>query len=401
MKSLSDRARWLVALHNLWWLGTALANAFLAAYLWRARPDLRTVGWFFLTIYAVTPPVAAATAWLARRAGSVTAWRTGVAASAVAFLATLLAGPEAARLAVPLGALHGIATGTYWLAFAVVSHDLTGAENRASFFGYLGAAGGVVGTVAPLAAGAAISWLGPGPGYRWTFGATVVLYAAAAALSGRLIARPPGGRFVYAEVLRHGTRSPDWARVLAAHVLVGVREGLTLFLPALLVFVATGSEAAVGRYQFAVGAAGAAAYWVLGRKLRPDLSWPWAVGAGALVAQPLLLLGGLTVPALLAFGLVGAVGGAPFYIPWGALLLNVVDQAPGGSARRAEYFAVRELYMNAGRMLPIIIVLTVPVTRTPAGLALLLLAAAAPLIPAAGLSSAASQVNRVRHEHPR
>lgn len=397
MKSLSHEARWFLILHNLWWLGTALSNAFVGAFLWRSQAALQPVALFFLVQFLASPPAAALGGWLARRVGPVPAWRMGVAVTGVAFLATLLAGPRAAAYALPLGLLHGTGVGLYWLGFSVLSFDITGPLNRESFFGYMTALGAVVTTLGPLAAGTILGRMGPA-GYSWVFGLTVALYALTAVLGGRLHIPAQGGPFHYIEMLlRRSGRI--WTDLMGSHLLTGIREGLLMALPPVLFFIDTGSEAALGRFQFLVGLVAAVASYLLGLWLRPGLAWPWVAGAAALSVQPAMLLAGFAPGPLLLFGLWGAASGALFYIPWSALILNTVTAEPDGEARQTEYMAIREVYLNAGRAAPLLVFLIFPVLQTPRPLVYLMLAVSVLAVPAAWLAHRAERaVERISRE---
>lgn len=386
-RPLRRGARRFLLLHHLWLLGATLSGTFVGAFLFRARSALAPVALYNLAVYAAIPLGAAAAAWMVKRSNRLTAWRWGVAVNGAFLALMLLAGPRAAAWPGAAGALSGLAAGIYWLAFAVLSYDNTVPANRGRFFGLAGAATAAVNTLAPLGAGLAVSRLGPGSGYAVLFGASLAAFAVALAASLPMRAGGDPGPLRWAAVLPGRGAAAGWGALLLAHVAVGLREGVHFFLPGLLVFAATGSEAVLGQFTFWVGLAGGSAAWLAGRLAPEQRRGALLAGALGLAAAPALLaLAGLRPPALVAYGMAVAVLAAMFNIPWSAAALDVIGRSPGAAASRVEHLVAREVALAAGRVTAAAFFLAAAGPAPgPGRLVLILAVTAAAMLPAAAL----------------
>ena len=72
-------------------------------------------------------------------------------------MTVLITGTNANRFLILLGAILGIGYGFYWLAFNVLTFEITEPETRDFFNGFLGVLNSVGGMIGPLLAGVIIS----------------------------------------------------------------------------------------------------------------------------------------------------------------------------------------------------------------------------------------------------
>ncbi|CAM5564803.1 hypothetical protein [Bacillus safensis FO-36b] [Bacillus safensis subsp. safensis] len=80
-----------------------------------------------------------------------------------------MAGEQAAARLVLLGSVLGIGYGFYWLAFNVLTFEITEPETRDFFNGLLGVLSSTAGMIGPLIAGIVISQLTDDTGYTVIF----------------------------------------------------------------------------------------------------------------------------------------------------------------------------------------------------------------------------------------
>src|SRR5690606_32227044 len=84
----------------------------------------------------------------AKKVDRVIVLRLGVTFLSLFFMTVLLVGDNAAKFNIMLGSILGIGYGFYWLAFNVLTFEITEPENRDffnGFFGLLQSFGGMVG----------------------------------------------------------------------------------------------------------------------------------------------------------------------------------------------------------------------------------------------------------------
>ena len=76
-------------------------------------------------------------------------------------------GRDAVHYIWPLGLLFGVSLGLFWLAFNVVYFEVSSAENRDWFNGWIGLLGSITGIIGPWLAGWIITMMRGDQGYRF------------------------------------------------------------------------------------------------------------------------------------------------------------------------------------------------------------------------------------------
>ena len=104
-----------------------------------------------------------------------------------------------------LGAFLGIGWGFYWLAFNVLTFEITEPETRDFFNGSMGILTSSAGMIGPISAGFIISRMDQSFGYTIVFSLSLFLFAVAVFLSFSLKRRPAHGRYCFVRILQ-GTK---------------------------------------------------------------------------------------------------------------------------------------------------------------------------------------------------
>lgn len=160
----------------------------------------------------------------------------------------LLFGEHASRYLIVLGGLLGIGYGFYWLAFNVLTFEITEPETRDFFNGFLGTLSSGGGMIGPILAGYIISRFVSNLGYTIVFGLSLTLFALAVVLSFFIKRRPAHGSYLLARVLSQRKNDENWRLITTAHFFQGLRDGTFAFIISVFVFVSTGSEFALGTF---------------------------------------------------------------------------------------------------------------------------------------------------------
>lgn len=381
--ALGPQAALLLAVQGMYAAANALSGTFVPVYLWKASQSFALIGWFTLAQHLASGCVFwLAGAWIKKR-DKMIALRTGLVGSALFYLSVLLLGDAAGRWAAGLGALNGLAVGLFWLAYNVVYFEITDPDNRDRFNGWAGLLGSLAGMTAPWLSGTFISLSGGTKGYRIVFTVSLAMFAAAAALSFFLKRRRSGGTFAWAYGVRQlRMRGNAWRAVVPALAAQGLREGVYLFLLGLLVYFATGREQSLGSYTFWTSLTALASFWLTGRLLRPRFRRAaMLLGAASVSGLTAILLADVGYMALLIAG-VGTALFMPLYIiPMTSAVFDLIGKTNEGVKHREELIVLRETGLIAGRVLGLIVYLSVVAhAQSTAALAWLLLAVgAAPL----------------------
>ena len=109
-----------------------------------------------------------------------------------------------------LGALLGTGWGFYWLAFNVLTFEITEPETRDFFNGYMGVLSSGAGMLGPISAGFIISRLQQSFGYTVVFGISLTLFSVAVLLSFLLKRRPAHGKYCFIRILQERKNNFNW-----------------------------------------------------------------------------------------------------------------------------------------------------------------------------------------------
>src|SRR5699024_1254824 len=123
-----------------------------------------------LAIYLFQPVTFILAGKIAKKVDRIIVLRLGVVFLSLFFLSVLIMAENAAKYNFMLGGLLGIGYGFYWLAFNVLTFEITEPETRDFFNGVLGVLQSFGGMIGPLAAGIIISKMSENIGYTIIFG---------------------------------------------------------------------------------------------------------------------------------------------------------------------------------------------------------------------------------------
>ncbi len=358
---LKHEARLVLLLNGLYHVADALCSVFVGVYFYLLSQDLTVVYTHYLVIYAVTPLAFLAAGWYAQAFDRVHVFRAGLLLHAVYYGAILYLQTDAPTHSIALGALLGITWGLFWAGNNTFTFDVADPLARDYFFGWLTAIMGAARLVAPLIAGAVISFIpGATGGYQLIFGMAVVLYLLSILLSARIPPDRTRRIFHIRRALFPGRDQRDWQMIMAASMTLAGSFNIFQFLLGLLLFTMTENEMQVGGFAAFQALAGIVAAWFVGRVLRPRtrrVSMLTSVGillvAGAMIAS------NLTIFTLILFGFMRSVAMPLFGVPHSSVRLDVIDRCAQDPSQRIEYICAWEVPLAVGRviMMTLLIVL--------------------------------------------
>lgn len=366
----------LLGVNGLFGAGNALSGTFVSVYLWKARNDFALIGWFA----AVQQITMAITFWLAgkwvKEHNKMNALRLGVVVSALFYGLVLFLGPSAVNYVWALGLVQGLASGLFWLAFNVVYFEVTDPDNRDRFNGLAGLLGSGAGMLAPWISGILITRLSDATGYRLIFSLSLGVFVLGAVTSFFLKKRKVSGHYGWFFAFRK-MRDPDrtWLKVFGAMVAQGIREGVFGFLIALLVYISTKNEAKLGNFSLITSAVAFASFYAAGRWLKPKLrKWGMLLGVTGMILVILPFFWAVDYRTLLIFG-IGTALFIPLYsVPLTSAAFDLIGRDEESSSHREEFIVLREVGLNAGRLLGTLAFLAVVIyTPTPLSINFLLL----------------------------
>ncbi|KOO43906.1 MFS transporter [Priestia koreensis] len=345
----------LLTIGGLYALSIALSNSFVNIYLWKQSGELLDIGIYNLSIVTFQPLTFLLAGKLAKKIDRVVVLRLGVSFLAAFYIAVLVFGEHAHQFLVLFGAIQGIGAGFYWLAFNVLTFEITEPETRDFFNGFLGILNSSAGMIGPIVAGVIISTLFRFNGYNIVFGISLALFVGAVITSFFLQRRAAEGHYYLKEVLAERTTNRDWKLVLNAHFFQGLREGTFIFVVSVLVFITTGSELALGTFGLVNSAVAFLGYYFVSRLLKKKHRLKAILTGGLILyASVYLLIVHLSFVNLILYAICIAVAYPMLLIPYTSLTYDVIGKCQDVGKKRIEFIVVRELFLNMGRMTSII-----------------------------------------------
>ncbi|WHX39323.1 MFS transporter [Mesobacillus sp. AQ2] len=348
----------LLIIGGLYSLSIALSNTFVNIYLWKQSGELADLAMYNLSIVVAQPLTFILAGRWAKKVDRVIVLRIGVIFLALFYVTVLFVGTKASDFLLLLGVLLGIGYGFYWLAYNVLTFEITEPETRDFFNGFLGILGSVGGMIGPVAAGFIISRLEKLTGYTVVFGLSLGLFSIAVLLSFFLKRRPAHGKYWFRRIITERKHDKNWRMVTNAHFFQGLREGVFVFIVSVFVFIATDSEMALGTYGLINSGISFLAYYFVSRTLKKEYrKQSILVGGLILFLAIFLIIFDISYFRLLLYAAMIAVAYPLLLVPYASMTYDVIGRGWKAAEMRVEYIVVRELFLNLGRVSSILLFL--------------------------------------------
>lgn len=345
----------LLVVGGLYFLSIALSNTFVNIYLWKQSGSFQEIALYNLAIVILQPLTFIVAGKWAKRIDRVIVLRLGVSFLSIFFVTVLLLGDHAGSYIFLLGGLLGVGFGFYWLAFNVLTFEITEPETRDFFNGFQGLLSSLAGMIGPISAGAIISSMNKFAGYKTIFSLSLGFFCFAVVLSFFLKRRSAQGDFSFRRIIAERKNSKNWKGVLYAHFFQGLREGTFAFVIVLWVFITTKSALALGTFGLVQSAVSFGAYYIATRLIKKQYRKKAILAGGAvLYAAVSLIVFHLSYPLLILYAVVIALAYPVLLVPYMSLTFDVIGKSWKAAEMRIEYIVVRELYYNAGRVVSIL-----------------------------------------------
>jgi len=348
----------LLLIGGFYSLSISLSNTFVNVYLWKQSGDFKDLGLYNLAIVTLQPITFIFAGKLAKRIDRIIVLRLGVSFLAIFFLTVLLVGEGAKDYILVLGGLLGIGYGFYWLSFNVLTFEITEPETRDFFNGFLGILTSVAGMIGPIVAGYIISSMTKFKGYTFIFSISLIMFIITTVLSFFLKRRTSEGDYLFVRILQERRQNKNWRLITNAHFFQGLREGTFIFVVSVLVYVTAGSELALGTFGLVNSFTSFIVYYLASRFIKNHHRKKAILFGGVLLyAAIFLIVFDVTYGKLLFYAVMIAIGYPILLVPYTSLTFDVIGRSWKSAEMRIEYIVVRELFLNGGRIVSILLFL--------------------------------------------
>lgn len=346
----------LICIGGLYSLSIALSNTFVNVFLWKQSNQMIDIGLYNLAIVAIQPFAFIAAGKVAKKIDRIVVLRLGVILLSLFFVIVLVFGSNGTQNVLLFGLLLGTGYGFYWLAYNVLTFEITEPETRDFFNGFLGIMISLSGMIGPFFAGIVISSFEALTGYTVIFFVSLLLFVCAVVLSFFIERRSAKGTFTLETVYQETKVNKNWRNVLYAHFFQGLREGIFAFVVIIFVYIATNSEMAIGTFSLLMSFTQFIMYYLVSRfLLEKHRKTAILIGGAILYLSLYIIVFKLTYFALLIYAVVISIAYPLLLVPYQSITYDVIGKSKRAAERRVEYIVFRELVVNVGRMLSIIV----------------------------------------------
>lgn len=348
----------LLIIGALYSLGIFLSNTFVNIYLWKQTNDLINIAVYNLAIYVAQTILFTLSGSWAKRIDRVIILRIGVFFLSVFFLLVLFTGEKAASYNLLLGAVLGIGYGMYWLAYSVLTFEVTEPETRDFFNGVSGLLQSLTGMIGPFVAGYIITRMNNSHGYTLIFAVSFFLFLLAVICTAGIKRRGAEGKFGLMKAWKEVKHDAAWRNTVLAHVFQGVREGIYTFIISVWVFIVTNSELSLGTFNLVYSAFSFIFYYIATRYIKSRQRKTAIFLSGvALSLSVVLLLVELNFTTLLIYAAIIGVFYPILYVPYLSLSYDVIGKARDAAKLRVEYIVLSDAATNIGRIVSVVLLL--------------------------------------------
>ena len=341
---------------GLYSLSVALSNTFVNVFLWKQSGEFRDLGLYNLAIILLQLLTFTLAGRWAKKIDRVIVFRIGVAFLTIFYLTVLLIGDKASTFLLVLGAILGIGNGFYWLAYNVLTFEVTEPDTRDFFNGFLGLLNSVAGMIGPMIAGYIISQLTKSTGYMIVFGMSLGLFLLAVVSSFFLKRRPAEGKYFFKRIVEERKHNNNWKLITNAHFFQGLREGVFAFMITVFVYIATDSELALGKFGLINSGISFIAYYIVSRTIKNDnRNKSILIGGIMLFLSMFIIVFDFSYTKLLIYAGTIAIAYPLILVPYTSLTFDVIGKGWKAGEMRIEYIVVRELFLNLGRLLSVLV----------------------------------------------
>lgn len=345
----------LLMIGGLYSLGIFLSNTFVNVYLWRQSGEFITIATYNLAVFIFQPITFILSGNLAKKVDRIVVLRIGVIFLSLFFITVLIIGEKAAVYNVILGSLLGIGYGFYWLAYNVLTFEITEPETRDLFNGFLGTLESFGGMLGPIIAGFIISKMESTQGYTTIFVISLLLFVLAVICSFFLKRRRADGKFNLRKIYDERKLNNNWRNVLYAHTFEGFYDGVFGFVIIIWVFVITNSEFILGVFNFVLFGLSFIFFIIVTKFLKPANRKKAIFVGGAVIYFTLyIILFKLNHISLFVYAILVGVSTPIIGVPYASMTYDVIGLSRYAKENRIEFIVLRELYINIGRVISIV-----------------------------------------------
>ncbi|NHN29204.1 MFS transporter [Paenibacillus agricola] len=358
-KRLSKDAVVSLFIHFCFQFGASMSGIFLTLYLWRLTHSLWINGMYNIVNYTVAPFAFMLGGLLIKRKDRMVTYRFGIALIALFYLVVVLAQERVVDYYVVFAIFGGMSAAFYWAGYLTLMYDVSTEQNRIRYLAINMIVFTLAGLIGPALAGFIIRQSSGLQGYTIVFSIAFTMFLLAAIGSLRIKTKPNHHKAYYLKfvgLLMNKNRR--WLKSLFGFMVVGMLQGMMMFLPSILLFQIVGREDLVGYLGVLYASLGIATGFFISRYGREDRAQLFIIiSTIGCVLGTLFIIWKLTLFTVVLFMVIYSICSPLQGNTITSYYFRLIGMLPLKGQLRVESVVMRETFVNGGRVMAIFVLI--------------------------------------------
>ncbi|MDR6554481.1 MFS transporter [Paenibacillus qinlingensis] len=246
-KKLSRDAIISLIIHTIFQFGASMSGVFLNLYLWRLTHSVVVNGTYSIIVYILTPIGFAIGGYMIKKKDRMVAYRLGIVLIGLFYLSVSIAGERLVDYYVLFAIFNGLAGAFYWVGYLTLMYDVSTEQNRIRYLAFNMMFFTAATLAGPALAGFIIRLKEGLSGYTIVFSIAFIMFVLAALISLKIKASSGHHRVYYLKytglIMK---KKQEWLKALFGFFGMGLLQGTMMFLPNILLFKVLPREDLVG-----------------------------------------------------------------------------------------------------------------------------------------------------------
>ncbi|MFD0681528.1 MULTISPECIES: MFS transporter [unclassified Paenibacillus] len=358
-KKLSKEAVVSLFIHFCFQFGASMSSVFLTLYLWRLTHSLWINGMYYVVTYAATPLAFALGGWLIKRKDRMFTYRFGIALIALFYLVVVFAQERVVDYYVLFAVFGGLASSFYWVGYLTLMYDVSTEQNRIRYLATNMIIFTLAGLIGPALAGFIIRQNDGLRGYTFVFSVAFFMFLLATIGSFKIKSKLSHHKAYYLKFTGLLMRKNKiWTGSLFGFSVLGMLQGIMLFLPTILLFQIVGREDLVGYLGVMYASVSIGTGLFISKYGREDLAKLFLlISTVGFIAGTLLIVWSLSLLTVILFMIIYSICAPLQGNTMTTHYFRLISMMPLKGQLRVESVVVREIFVNCGRVIAILILI--------------------------------------------
>ncbi|GAA4836679.1 MFS transporter [Paenibacillus vulneris] len=355
-KRLSRDAKVSLFIHFCFQFGASMSGIFLTLYLWRLTESLWINGMYYIVNYGIAPLAFAMGGFIIKRKDRMVSYRIGIGLIALFYLIVVFAQEKVVDYYVLFAIFGGAAGSFYWAGYLTLMYDVSTEQNRIRYLAINMIVFTLAGLIGPALAGYIIRQNDGLQGYTIVFSIAFFMFLIATLGSLKIKTKVSHHKAYYLKFVGLlMNKNKRWFKSLIGFWVMGLFQGIMLFLPNILLFQIVGREDLVGYLGVVYATLSIGMGLVLSRYGREDRARKFLViSTVGFVLGTLFILWKLTLTTVILFMVLYSICSPLQGNTITSFYFRLIGALPLKGQLRVESVVMRETFLNFGRVVSIL-----------------------------------------------